>query len=248
MQRDSYRDVRSSASMAPNFLTGEELDRAGLSSLLDRAEELKRGRAEGVGGDALAGRSVGLLFERPSTRTRISFEVGVFELGGHPVVLRGDELQLSRGESAGRHGAGDVALPVGDRDPLGLRRGGGGAGRGGRRPGRQRADARPPPLPGARRHADAARALRRARGPSPRLRRRRQQLRPLAGDPGRHRGGRGGRRGARRATGWRTASASRPATPPRRPRAPTRSTPTSGSAWATSPRASAAWRISRPSS
>ena len=40
-----------------------------------------------------------LVFERPSTRTRVSFEVGVRELGGHPVVLRGDELQLSRGES-----------------------------------------------------------------------------------------------------------------------------------------------------
>ncbi len=86
--------------MAPNFLTGEELDRAGLTALLDRADELKRGRPERAGGDALAGRSVGLLFERPSTRTRISFEVGVFELGGHPVVLRGEELQLSRGESA----------------------------------------------------------------------------------------------------------------------------------------------------
>ncbi len=86
--------------MAPNFLTGEELDRAGLLALLNRAEELKQGRADRVGGDALAGRSVGLLFERPSTRTRISFEVGVCELGGHPVVLRGDELQLSRGESA----------------------------------------------------------------------------------------------------------------------------------------------------
>ncbi len=40
-----------------------------------------------------------LVFERPSTRTRISFEVGVSELGGHPLVLRGGELQMSRGES-----------------------------------------------------------------------------------------------------------------------------------------------------
>jgi ornithine carbamoyltransferase len=81
------------------FITGEEIDRAELDALLERAEELKSGRDAGVGGDALAGRSVALIFERPSTRTRISFEVGVAELGGTPVVLRGDELQLSRGES-----------------------------------------------------------------------------------------------------------------------------------------------------
>jgi ornithine carbamoyltransferase len=49
----------------------------------------------------LAARSVALVFEKPSTRTRISFEVGVAELGGTPLVLRGDELQLSRGESVG---------------------------------------------------------------------------------------------------------------------------------------------------
>jgi ornithine carbamoyltransferase len=82
-----------------NFLTGEELGAFELGRLLDRAAELKAGRAEGVGGDSLAGRSIALIFERPSTRTRISFEVGVVELGAHPVVLKGDEMQLSRGES-----------------------------------------------------------------------------------------------------------------------------------------------------
>jgi ornithine carbamoyltransferase len=82
-----------------DFLTGEELGAFELGKLLDRAAELKAGRAERVGGDALAGRSVALVFEKPSTRTRISFEVGVAELGAHPVVLRGDEMQLSRGES-----------------------------------------------------------------------------------------------------------------------------------------------------
>jgi ornithine carbamoyltransferase len=82
-----------------NFLTGEELGAFELGKLLDRAAELKAGRRAGVGADALAGRSVALVFERPSTRTRISFEVGVAELGAHPVILRGDEMQLSRGES-----------------------------------------------------------------------------------------------------------------------------------------------------
>jgi ornithine carbamoyltransferase len=82
-----------------NFLTGEELDRTELLALLDRAEELKVGRANGEGSESLAGRSVALIFEKPSTRTRVSFEVGVAELGATPIVLRADELQLTRGES-----------------------------------------------------------------------------------------------------------------------------------------------------
>jgi ornithine carbamoyltransferase len=84
---------------ASDFITGEELDRDELLALLDRAEELKRGREDGVGRDSLKGRSVALVFEKPSTRTRVSFEVGVAELGATPVVLRADELQLTRGES-----------------------------------------------------------------------------------------------------------------------------------------------------
>jgi ornithine carbamoyltransferase len=84
-----------------HFLTGEELSRTELDALLYRAVELKARRSAGEGGDALAGRSIALVFERPSTRTRVSFEVGVAELGGTPLVLRGDELQLFRGESMG---------------------------------------------------------------------------------------------------------------------------------------------------
>ena len=67
-----------------HFLTGEELTSDELRSLLDRALELKRDR---LASRALEGRSVALLFERPSTRTRVSFEVGVRELGGQPLVL-----------------------------------------------------------------------------------------------------------------------------------------------------------------
>ena len=82
--------------MIRHFLTGEEITSAELGSLLDRAGELK---ADRLASSALEGRSVALVFDRPSTRTRVSFEVGVSELGGHPVVLREGELQLSRGES-----------------------------------------------------------------------------------------------------------------------------------------------------
>jgi ornithine carbamoyltransferase len=84
-----------------HFITGEELSGDELSALLDRAMELKAGRASGEGAEALDGRSVALVFEQPSTRTRVSFEVGVAELGGTPIVLRADELQLARGESIG---------------------------------------------------------------------------------------------------------------------------------------------------
>ena len=82
-----------------HFITGEELDRGQLEALLDRAAELKAGRDAGLGENSLARRSIALIFELPSTRTRVSFEVGVAELGAHPVVLSGSALQLSRGES-----------------------------------------------------------------------------------------------------------------------------------------------------
>ncbi len=82
-----------------HLITGEELDAAALAALLERAEELKQGRGQGVGSGAIAGATVALFFEMPSTRTRVSFQVGVAELGGHPLPLRADELQLGRGES-----------------------------------------------------------------------------------------------------------------------------------------------------
>ncbi|MCH9780090.1 MAG: ornithine carbamoyltransferase [Alphaproteobacteria bacterium] len=49
--------------------------------------------------DALAGKSIALLFEKPSTRTRVSFEVGIREMGGHPIVLYAKDMQLKRGET-----------------------------------------------------------------------------------------------------------------------------------------------------
>jgi ornithine carbamoyltransferase len=82
--------------MRQAFLTGAELSAGELRALLDRALELK---AAPLSSRALDGRNVALIFQKPSTRTRISFEVGIDELGGHAVVLRSDELQLSRGEA-----------------------------------------------------------------------------------------------------------------------------------------------------
>ena len=82
--------------MTRHLLTGTELDRDELLVLLDRADALK---AAPLSSRALEGRSVALIFEKHSTRTRLSFEAGIFELGGQPIVLRRDELQLSRGES-----------------------------------------------------------------------------------------------------------------------------------------------------
>jgi ornithine carbamoyltransferase len=81
--------------MARHLLTGAELDAASLAALLDRAAQLK---AAPRSSRALDGRCVALVFDKPSTRTRVSFEVGIVELGGHPLILRAGELQLARGE------------------------------------------------------------------------------------------------------------------------------------------------------
>src|SRR5262249_42860242 len=86
-------------SLAPtrHYLTGAELEPAELEGLIERALALKA--APLSASDVLAGRSVALIFEHPSTRTRLSFEAGIHELGGHPLVLRSADLQLTRGET-----------------------------------------------------------------------------------------------------------------------------------------------------
>jgi ornithine carbamoyltransferase len=79
-----------------HFLTGAELTSDELATVIARALELK---ADPLSSRVLSGRTVALIFQRPSTRTRVSFEAGIAELGGHPMVLRTDDLQLTRGES-----------------------------------------------------------------------------------------------------------------------------------------------------
>ena len=83
--------------MRPNdCLTGEELTPDQLQELLERAAWMK---ANPYGSDALKSRTVALIFQRHSTRTRVSFETGIVELGGHPMILRTEDTQLARGES-----------------------------------------------------------------------------------------------------------------------------------------------------
>jgi ornithine carbamoyltransferase len=79
-----------------HFLTGAEITSEELARILDRALELK---ADRYASRALDRRTVALVFEKPSTRTRVSMEVAVAQLGGTPLVLRESETQLSRGES-----------------------------------------------------------------------------------------------------------------------------------------------------
>jgi ornithine carbamoyltransferase len=83
--------------MPRHFLVDDDLSPAELEAVLDDAELRKKDRY----GDrsTLASRAVALVFEKPSTRTRVSFEVGVAELGGHPVVIDAATTQLGRGET-----------------------------------------------------------------------------------------------------------------------------------------------------
>lgn len=80
-----------------HFLDIDRLDTATLRGILDRAAHMKR---EPAGYRALmAGRALALIFEKPSTRTRVSFEMGMRQMGGDVVVLKPDDMQLGRGET-----------------------------------------------------------------------------------------------------------------------------------------------------
>src|SRR3954454_10334560 len=79
-----------------HLLTGQELSPTDLHAILDRAAALK---LSPFASRVLEGRTVALVFQKPSTRTRVSFEAGIVEMGGHPMVLRPRDTHLGRGES-----------------------------------------------------------------------------------------------------------------------------------------------------
>jgi ornithine carbamoyltransferase len=82
-----------------HFLDLTLIDAGDLQSILRRAQTLKKERAAGMLTPLLAGRKLAMIFEKNSTRTRVSFEVGMAELGGHALFLSGRETQIGRGET-----------------------------------------------------------------------------------------------------------------------------------------------------
>ncbi|MEQ8966649.1 MAG: ornithine carbamoyltransferase [Azospirillaceae bacterium] len=86
-------------SEARHFLDLHHLSPEALRGILDTAARIKRDDPRGLADRPLAGRTLALIFEKPSTRTRVSFEVGMRQLGGEVVTLTGAEIQLGRGET-----------------------------------------------------------------------------------------------------------------------------------------------------
>ena len=82
-----------------DLLTLDELTDNELSKIIDDGIKLKKQLKKGSHKPILKNKTLAMIFEKPSTRTRVSFEIGMFQLGGHALNLSSSELQLSRGES-----------------------------------------------------------------------------------------------------------------------------------------------------
>ena len=81
-----------------HLLKMSDMTKADILGVLDLADQLKYERKNGIPHPHLKGKTLGMIFQKSSTRTRVSFEVGMYELGGHALMLSGSELQLGRGE------------------------------------------------------------------------------------------------------------------------------------------------------
>jgi len=87
--------------MKKDLLSIYNLSREEIDSLFVRAKEIKKKQKKGIIYQPLLGKTLGMVFEKPSTRTRVSFEVGMYQLGGHAIYLRWRDTQLGRGETIG---------------------------------------------------------------------------------------------------------------------------------------------------
>lgn len=81
-----------------HLLKLSDLSAEEITSLLDMADQLKYEKKNGIPHKHLEGKSLGMIFEKSSTRTRVSFEVGMYDLGGNPLFLSSSDLQIGRGE------------------------------------------------------------------------------------------------------------------------------------------------------
>lgn len=84
-----------------HLLTLGELDKNEILKLIDLAIKLKKDHKKRISKPLLKNKTLAMIFEKPSTRTRVSFEVGMYQLGGHAINLSQNDLQLSRGETIG---------------------------------------------------------------------------------------------------------------------------------------------------
>ena len=82
-----------------DVLTLDELESKEINNIIDLAIDLKKEQKKGKEKPLLQNKTLAMIFEKPSTRTRVSFETGMFQLGGHALTLSKNDLQLSRGES-----------------------------------------------------------------------------------------------------------------------------------------------------
>ena len=82
-----------------NFLSLNDLGKEEILSILELSKELKRDLKNGKSSQLLKGRTLAMIFQKPSTRTRLSFETGIVQLGGTAIYLSSNDLQLARGES-----------------------------------------------------------------------------------------------------------------------------------------------------
>ncbi len=85
--------------MIRHLLTGEEIGKAEFEKLIDLSREMKASRGTAKAAKPLADKSIGMIFAKSSTRTRVSFEVGIHELGGQAIYLDQSKTQMGRGET-----------------------------------------------------------------------------------------------------------------------------------------------------
>ena len=82
-----------------HFLDLDQVDPKTLRQILDHGKAMKKARLNGGHDKPLGGKTLAMIFEKPSTRTRVSFDVGMYQLGGEAIMLTGAEMQLGRGET-----------------------------------------------------------------------------------------------------------------------------------------------------